>query len=111
MALARALAPSPSLLLLDEPMSALDARVREHLCTELRQLQKRLGITTLMVTHNQDEAMLMADRIAVMNHGRVEQYDTPKPSTGVRPRLSWPASSAGQLAAVRGPRRSPRPGR
>ncbi|CAD5106074.1 putative 2-aminoethylphosphonate ABC transporter ATP-binding protein [Zestomonas carbonaria] len=73
-ALARALAPSPSLLLLDEPMSALDARVREHLCTELRQLQKSLGITTLMVTHNQDEAMLMADRIAVMNHGRIEQY-------------------------------------
>ncbi|MFT0213313.1 putative 2-aminoethylphosphonate ABC transporter ATP-binding protein [Pseudomonas sp. F1_0610] len=75
-ALARALAPSPSLLLLDEPMSALDARVREHLCTELRNLQKSLNITTLMVTHNQDEAMLMADRIAVMNHGRVEQYAT-----------------------------------
>jgi iron(III) transport system ATP-binding protein len=76
-ALARALAPSPSLLLLDEPMSALDARVREHLCTELRHLQRRLGITTLMVTHNQDEAMLMADRIAVINQGRVEQYGTP----------------------------------
>lgn len=75
-ALARALAPSPSLLLLDEPMSALDARVREHLCTELRNLQKSLNITTLMVTHNQDEAMLMADRIAVMNHGKVEQYAT-----------------------------------
>ncbi|MDH0287655.1 putative 2-aminoethylphosphonate ABC transporter ATP-binding protein [Pseudomonas sp. GD04087] len=73
-AMARALAPSPSLLLLDEPMSALDARVREHLCGELRQLQKSLGITTVMVTHNQDEAMLMADRIAVMNHGRIEQY-------------------------------------
>ena len=77
-ALARALAPSPSLLLLDEPMSALDARVREHLCTELRQLQRQLGITTLMVTHNQDEAMLMADRIEVMNQGKVEQYDTPQ---------------------------------
>ncbi|WP_236171042.1 putative 2-aminoethylphosphonate ABC transporter ATP-binding protein [Pseudomonas pseudonitroreducens] len=75
-AMARALAPSPSLLLLDEPMSALDARVREHLCGELRQLQKSLGITTVMVTHNQDEAMLMADRIAVMNHGRIEQYGT-----------------------------------
>ncbi|SDU37002.1 putative 2-aminoethylphosphonate ABC transporter ATP-binding protein [Geopseudomonas guangdongensis] len=77
-ALARALAPAPSLLLLDEPMSALDARVREHLCSELRALQRQLGITTLMVTHNQDEAMLMADRIAVMNHGRVEQYATPR---------------------------------
>ncbi|MBJ9974650.1 putative 2-aminoethylphosphonate ABC transporter ATP-binding protein [Pseudomonas sp. S75] len=75
-ALARALAPSPSLLLLDEPMSALDARVRDHLCGELRQLQRQLGITTVMVTHNQDEAMLMADRIAVMNNGRVEQYAT-----------------------------------
>ena len=75
-ALARALAPAPSLLLLDEPMSALDARVREHLCDELRQLQRQLGITTLMVTHNQDEAMLMADRIAVINNGQVEQYGT-----------------------------------
>lgn len=77
-ALARALAPAPSLLLLDEPMSALDARVREHLCTELRNLQKSLGITTLMVTHNQDEAMLMADRIAIMHEGKIEQYATAK---------------------------------
>lgn len=77
-ALARALAPAPSLLLLDEPMSALDARVRDHLCDELRQLQQRLGVTTLMVTHNQDEALLMADRIAVMNAGRVEQFATPR---------------------------------
>ncbi|MEN2394950.1 putative 2-aminoethylphosphonate ABC transporter ATP-binding protein [Pseudomonas halotolerans] len=77
-ALARALAPAPQLLLLDEPMSALDARVREHLCGELRRLQKSLGITTVMVTHNQDEAMLMADRIAVINHGRVEQYAAPQ---------------------------------
>ena len=77
-ALARALAPSPSLLLLDEPMSALDARVREHLRIELRALQKRLSITTLMVTHDQEEAMVMADRIAVMNAGVIEQFDTPR---------------------------------
>lgn len=77
-ALTRALAPAPSLLLLDEPMSALDAQVRDHLCGELRQLQQCLGVTTLMVTHNQDEAMLMADRIAVMNAGRVEQFATPQ---------------------------------
>lgn len=77
-ALARALAPAPSLLLLDEPMSALDAQVREHLCTELRALQKRLGTTTVMVTHNQEEALLMADRIAVINNGRVEQFATPR---------------------------------
>ena len=78
MALARALAPSPSLLLLDEPMSALDARVREHLRIELRALQKRLSITTLMVTHDQEEAMVMADRIAVMNGGVIEQFGTPR---------------------------------
>ena len=77
-ALARALAPSPSLLLLDEPMSALDARVRTHLRAELRALQRRLAITTLMVTHDQEEAMEMADRIAVMNGGRIEQYGTPR---------------------------------
>lgn len=71
--LARALAPAPSLLLLDEPMSALDAKVREHLQTELRELQKRLSITTLMVTHDQHEAMAMADRIAVMDKGQVQQ--------------------------------------
>jgi len=77
-ALARALAPSPSLLLLDEPMSALDARVREHLRTELRALQRRLTITTLMVTHDQEEAMVMADRIAVMRAGVIEQVGTPR---------------------------------
>ncbi len=77
-ALARALAPAPSLLLLDEPMSALDARVRDHLRRELRALQRRLGITTLMVTHDQEEAMTMADRIAVMNGGVIEQFDTPR---------------------------------
>lgn len=85
--LARALAPAPSLLLLDEPMSALDAKVREHLRFELRQLLKRLGITTVMVTHDQEEAMIMADRIAVMNKGCIEQFATPhdiytQPATG-----------------------------
>jgi len=76
-ALARALAPAPSLLLLDEPMSALDARVREHLRMELRQLQRRLNITTIMVTHDQEEAMTMADHIAVMDGGRIVQAGTP----------------------------------
>lgn len=77
-ALARALAPSPSLLLLDEPMSALDAQVRERLRIELRALQKQLSITTLMVTHDQEEAMVMADRIAVMDKGRLVQFDRPQ---------------------------------
>jgi iron(III) transport system ATP-binding protein len=76
-ALARALAPSPSLLLLDEPMSALDAQVREHLRVELRRLQRKLNVTTVMVTHDQDEAMAMADRIAVMSNGRIEQIGSP----------------------------------
>ena len=76
-ALARALAPSPALLLLDEPLSALDAGVRVALRTEIKALQRRLGITTIMVTHDQEEALTMADRIVVMNHGVVEQIGTP----------------------------------
>ncbi len=72
-ALARALAPRPAVLLLDEPLSALDAKVRESLRGEIRDVQQRLGITTIMVTHDQDEAMEMADRIVVMNRGRIEQ--------------------------------------
>jgi len=76
-ALARALAPSPALLLLDEPLSALDARVRLALRFEMKALQRRLGITTIMVTHDQEEALTMADRIMVMNHGGVEQIGTP----------------------------------
>ena len=76
-ALARALATSPGLLLLDEPLSALDARVRVRLRQEIRQLQQRLGVTTIMVTHDQEEALSMADRIVVMNHGVIEQIGTP----------------------------------
>ncbi|MDX1738882.1 MAG: putative 2-aminoethylphosphonate ABC transporter ATP-binding protein [Alphaproteobacteria bacterium] len=76
-ALARAIATNPGLLLLDEPLSALDARVRVHLRHEIKQLQHRLGITTIMVTHDQEEALTMADRIVVMNHGVIEQIGTP----------------------------------
>jgi len=77
-ALARALATSPGLLLLDEPLSALDARVRVRLREEIRALQRRLGVTTIMVTHDQEEALAMADRIVVMNHGAIEQVGTPE---------------------------------
>ncbi|MCW8331283.1 putative 2-aminoethylphosphonate ABC transporter ATP-binding protein [Photobacterium sp. SDRW27] len=77
-ALARALSLSPGLLLLDEPLSALDAKVRSHLRDEIRRLQRTLGITTIMVTHDQDEALAMADRIVVMNHGCIEQVGTPQ---------------------------------
>ncbi len=76
-ALARALAVSPSLLLLDEPLSALDAQVRARLRGEIRDLQQRLKITTVMVTHDQEEAQTLADRIVLMNAGRIEQIGTP----------------------------------
>jgi iron(III) transport system ATP-binding protein len=77
-ALARALATSPGLLLLDEPLSALDARVRLRLRHEIKALQRRLGVTTILVTHDQEEALTMADRIVVMNHGAIEQVGTPQ---------------------------------
>ncbi len=76
-ALARALATAPGLLLLDEPLSALDAKVRVHLRHEVKQLQRRLGVTTIMVTHDQEEALTMADRIVVMRGGAIEQVGTP----------------------------------
>ena len=72
-ALARALATEPSLLLLDEPLSALDATVRVKLRAEIRSLQRQLGVTTILVTHDQEEAFAVADRIVVMNHGVIEQ--------------------------------------
>jgi iron(III) transport system ATP-binding protein len=85
-ALARAIALSPSYLLLDEPLSALDAKVRLKLRTEIRALQRKLGVTTIMVTHDQEEALTMADRIIVMNNAVVEQIGRPhavynKPAT------------------------------
>ena len=76
-ALARALATKPGLLLLDEPLSALDAIVRVHLRQEIRSLQQKLGVTTIMVTHDQEEALAVADRIVVMNQGVIEQVGTP----------------------------------
>src|SRR6185436_19641870 len=72
-ALARALAVRPKVLLLDEPLSALDAKIRVSLRAEIRAIQRELGITTIYVTHDQEEALSMSDRIVVMNEGRVEQ--------------------------------------
>ncbi len=85
-ALARALAVEPDVLLLDEPLSALDAQVRANLREEIRRLQLSLGTTTLFVTHDQEEAMSISDRVGVMNHGRLEQIASPdtlynKPAT------------------------------
>ncbi len=76
-ALARAIATRPGLLLLDEPLSALDAKVRARLRHEVKDLQRKLDLTTIMVTHDQEEALTMADRIVVMNHGVIEQVGSP----------------------------------
>ncbi|KRE16838.1 hypothetical protein ASE63_13995 [Bosea sp. Root381] len=76
-ALARATVFSPRLLLLDEPFSALDRKLRENMQVELRRLQQRLGLTTVFVTHDQEEALLLSDRIAVMSNGRIEQLGSP----------------------------------
>ena len=85
-ALARALAPKPQVLLLDEPLSALDAKIRVSLREEIRSIQRKLGITTIFVTHDQEEALTISDRIVVMNAGRADQIGTPfdiynKPAT------------------------------
>lgn len=77
-ALARALAIEPDVLVLDEPLSNLDAKVRLNVRHEIKTLQKRLGFTSLIVTHDQQEALVMADRIAVLNNGRIEQIGTPE---------------------------------
>ena len=77
-ALARALAPSPRILLLDEPLSALDAKLRQRMRSELKALQRETGITFVFVTHDQDEALAMSDRIAVMQGGRVQQLGSPE---------------------------------
>mgnify|MGYP000029453320 CR=1 FL=1 len=77
-ALARALAPAPDVLLLDEPLSALDARLRDELRLELKRVQRELGVTTVYVTHDQSEALAVSDRLAVLNDGRVEQIGEPE---------------------------------
>lgn len=77
-ALARALVIEPKLLLLDEPLSNLDAKLRVQMRVEIKRLQKKLGITTVFVTHDQEECFSISDRVAVMNNGVIEQYDTPE---------------------------------
>src|SRR5687768_13025359 len=100
-ALARALAPKPQVLLLDEPLSALDAKIRVSLREEIRALQRDLGITTIYVTHDQEEALSMSDRIVVMNEGRVEQIGTPFEIYN-RPRTRFVASFVGTLNLLKG---------
>ena len=108
-AIARALALSPKLFLLDEPLSALDAKLREAMQVELRQLQQRLGITTIVVTHDQREAMTMADLVVVMGEGRIRQAAAPI-EIYRKPADAFVADFIGidQSAAGRGRRRRPR---
>ncbi|MCQ8781056.1 ABC transporter ATP-binding protein [Mangrovibrevibacter kandeliae] len=100
-ALARALAPSPRVLLLDEPLSALDAKIRVSLREEIRALQRKLGITTIFVTHDQEEALSMSDRIVVMNEGRADQIGTPFEIYN-RPKTRFVASFVGNLSLLEG---------
>ncbi len=100
-AIARALAIEPTVLLLDEPLSALDAQVRTQLRAEIRSLQQRLGITTLFVTHDQSEALSIADRVGVMQHGRLEQLDTPE-NVYRRPTTQFVAEFVGAMNRLPG---------
>ena len=94
-ALPRVLATRPKLVLLDEPLSALDAKLREELRLELKQILAAVGSTTIVVTHDQDEAMSLADRIIVMNRGRIEQQGTPD-ETYMKPRTAFVAGFIGR---------------
>jgi putative spermidine/putrescine transport system ATP-binding protein len=100
-ALARALVTEPRVLLLDEPLSALDAKVRVQLRDEIRRIQLRLGITTVFVTHDQEEALAVSDRIAVMNAGRIEQIGTPE-ELYLRPATADVAAFVGVSSVVPG---------
>ncbi len=100
-ALARALAIKPQVLLLDEPLSALDAKIRVSLREEIRAVQRQLGITTISVTHDQEEALSMSDRIVVMNEGRIEQIGQPFEIYN-QPRTRFVASFVGTLNILKG---------
>ena len=109
-ALARALAIQPQVLLLDEPLSALDAKIRVTLRNEIRGIQRELGITTIYVTHDQEEALSISDRIVVMSEGRVEQIGTPFEIYNF-PRTTFVAAFVGTLSVLRGPVTDPARGR
>ncbi|QFR33716.1 ABC transporter ATP-binding protein [Ancylobacter sp. TS-1] len=100
-AIARALAVEPSVLLLDEPLSALDLKLRQHMRSELRAIQKRVGITFIYITHDQGEALTMSDRIAVMNAGVIEQVGDGR-AVYAEPRTPFVASFVGENNAIRG---------
>jgi spermidine/putrescine transport system ATP-binding protein len=100
-AIARALAVEPDILLLDEPLSALDLKLRQHMRTELRAIQQRVGLTFIYITHDQGEALTMSDRVAVMNAGVLEQVDEPR-AIYDRPRTGFVASFVGETNAIPG---------
>lgn len=100
-ALARALAPQPRVLLLDEPLSALDAKIRVSLRTEMREIQQKLGITTIFVTHDQEEALSISDRVVVMNGGIADQIGTPF-EVYTQPRTRFVANFVGTLNTLEG---------
>jgi spermidine/putrescine transport system ATP-binding protein len=100
-AIARALAVEPSVLLLDEPLSALDLKLRQHMRAELRAIQQRIGITFIYITHDQAEALAMSDRVAVMNAGRIEQVGTPR-SIYAKPETPFVASFVGENNVISG---------
>src|SRR5262245_15091600 len=98
-ALARAIVFEPRILLMDEPLSALDKKLREQMQIEIRHLHRRLGMTTVYVTHDQREAITMSDRIAVMNQGRIVQLDTPK-QLYARPQTRFVAEFIGESSLL-----------
>jgi putrescine transport system ATP-binding protein len=100
-ALARALVKRPKVFLLDEPLAALDKKLREDTQFELMDLQSKLGLTFIIVTHDQEEAMIMADRIGVMNHGRLEQVATPS-ELYEQPSSRWVADFVGDVNLIEG---------
>ena len=100
-AIARALAVEPAVLLLDEPLSALDLKLRQHMRTELRAIQKRVGITFVYITHDQGEALAMSDRVAVMSQGRIEQVAPPE-ALYAEPLTPFVATFVGANNAVKG---------
>ena len=100
-AVARALAVEPSVLLLDEPLSALDLKLRQHMRSELREIQRKTGVTFVFITHDQGEALTMSDRVAVMNHGRVEQIGSAD-EIYLSPRTPFVATFVGQQNVFRG---------
>ncbi len=100
-ALARALVNHPRVLLLDEPLGALDLKLREQMQSELKKLQRQLGITFIFVTHDQTEALSMSDRVAVFNKGRIEQVDTPR-NLYMKPATAFVAEFVGTSNVLRG---------